>query len=416
MSNERDRFDLLVAMVPEPPPVERLRQRARRRHHQRRAAQALAVTLIGAAAVAIPLAVHDSGARDQKVVFTSTPGSAGMPSTFVAADLKGNVDLLDSNSGTVIRHVYTDSHFVEAIASNAHDVFLSDQTGIYEVPLGGGAARCISTDNATDLAMSPDGTRLAWGVAVNSSYSGRADTTFSGVRVFVMDLASGTSRGWPLQVLTPHDVQFDQLDSLGWASNTEAAAVTAPNAVGTNAVECPAGLEPRASPPIAARLVPPDALAIPPGCEATRLPATVPPAALPDQARLFLIDTTSRLGPRSLEFDGDSQSIVEGSGANFLAGANKPGTLITAIQRFEGGTSPATRLVELKVTGDQVNVTTIANLPSDDYPQSLDSDGQDLLFVTEIGSNPYTFSILRSTDNGSSVKIVAAGPWFVATW
>lgn len=393
----RQRFSELVAVVPPAPPSEVLGRRVRRWQRQKHATQSVAAALLVGAAIAVPLALQHGHGPSNKVIGTASPGSAGMPVDFVAADLKGHIDLLDSGSGAVIRHLYSSPDRIAAIAATSTDVYAATSGGVYRIPVSAGRPTRLSAfADADALAISPDGTRLAWaeGANVNGTTwsNNRSVATFT-----VMNLSIGATRTWTLQPPTP-SLSY-QVDSLGWASDSELAAVTAPLQGAHTVTNCP----PAKSSPI--------------GNPCYASPLTPPTEVAPAQAHLILVDTTSSAGLKSLAFLGNSRNVVESAG--LLAAGAKPGTLITSILRFEGKPAPTSRLVQLTVRGNQVTVTTIATLPSAGTAQSLDTNGQDLLMVLLAGGTSgdnYTFTILRSTDNGSPVKIVNSGPWFMAAW
>lgn len=400
----RQRFSELVAAVPQAPSSDVLGRRVKRWRRQKRATQGFTTVLLVAVGIAVPVAIQQAHGPSNKIIGTASPGSPGMPVDFVAADLKGHIDLIDSSSGAVVRHLYSTRNWIAAIAATSKDVYAATAGGVYRIPISSGRPTQLSAfKDADTLAISPDGTKLAWGEGANvngttwRSSRGRqsalnvpSPTTFT-----FMNLSTGATRTWTLPS-TP-SLSY-QVDSLGWATDTELAAVTAPLPGSHTFTNCPP-----------ARSAPTD--------DPCYTPFTPPTNVPPAEAHLILIDTTSRSGPKSLTFLGNSQNIEQSAG--LLSPGSKPGTLITTILRIEGTHTPTSRLVQLTVTGNRVTVSTIADLPSAGTSQSLDPNGRDLMMVLLAGGTSgdnYTFAILRSTDNGSPVTIVNSGPWSMAAW
>lgn len=395
MTATREDFTLLVRNIL-PLEVDEINRRATR-HRNRRWAGRAAVAALLVTAVALPIAVL-GGRSGHSVVIASQPGSPGMPSTFIVMRQGGNtneVDVLDTYSGTVIRRLY-DASPVDALATDANNVYLATPAGILRIPRNGGTPARLSSQTAQMMTVSPDGRYLAW--AQNQWPGGAQNHHVSIVAFTVIDLQTRATRSWnlpPQSDLTPADAAnpIYQVRSLAWLTDAQLAAITYSSRVLDNTF-C---------------TTPASGMTPPSNC------STEPGLAPPDPAHLLLIDTNSTAPPRTLNIPGSWFSFGHLSNPDLLVAGTSPNTLIAALYTDPNITNDG-RLVEITLAGQSVKVKTLQSIRPSQQATSLDKNGQDLLLIESPATPPYKLTMLRQTNQQPPVQIGNPGTWYTAIW
>jgi hypothetical protein len=382
---------------------------ARRRMHERRVRLGLIVLLVavvvGGATAGIVLGLQPSSSPPTSALkLAPARGSAGMPTTFVAAKSMFSdgeaIAVVNSHTGAVVRTLVTqDVSYFGGLVSNADDVFYVSASAvasraqlessrnayrpnIYEISRSGGTPKVLVRDvEASTLAISPDGTRLAWVSENNPS------TTSTRAAISVMDLASRVVRAWSLALpegpLGTHGAstayRFDSsVTAMGWENDDDLAVTTG-------------------------------VLGVCVGTTTNCLPSLPRGAELPDPS-LVVVSTRAQAPklavytvPVRSGFECPVSSFFKADG--FLAGTGTANQLLAYAVR-PGGTAPLCEtprpgfhnypflvkqgvdLVRLDISGSAVTVTEVGALPLGLVPTTLDHDGKDLLATGAFTTGP----------------------------
>jgi hypothetical protein len=187
-----------AAEVASQPGAAVIRRRARR-HAQRMAALTVAGVL-AVGGIGLGLGLRRAGsipAVDRPNPPVTAPQRAAPPESFVTvisggdgAD-SGDLAVVSTATGEMIRSLAPATSTSFSVTTDRRWVYFSSNSpsqGIYRVPYAGGAAtRVTSTGEPADLAVSPDGSKLAWEVMSGNRPALR-----------VRDLARGSERVLPL--------------------------------------------------------------------------------------------------------------------------------------------------------------------------------------------------------------------------
>jgi hypothetical protein len=220
------------------------------RHYARLAAGTLVVAVLAAGGIAVGVGRLDrsasvppaatqprpattttlgNGETATTVGLGSTKPPAVMPATFVAAvESSGRsrtmrLAVVSRTTGKVIRYLEPTGHqdrprdlVVSADRSTAWFAYggCAQQTGVFRVALSGGAITKVLSQGANNLALSSDGSKLAYVVAGCGTPQG------SDGDVVVRDLASGAERHWQT-----HDVQLSDQQPLAFSPSGRQLAV-----------------------------------------------------------------------------------------------------------------------------------------------------------------------------------------------
>ena len=174
--------------------------RRARRHYQRVAALAVTGVLL-AGGVGLGLGLHRAGSiptvNQPRPPVTGAPHKAAPPTSFVtvvhggAGADSGDLAVVSTATGEIIRSLAPATSPYFTVSKDRSWVYFqssSPSQGIYRVPLAGGTVEKVTdTAESSMLAVSADGSKLAWEVATGNRPA-------LGVR----DLARGTERVLPI--------------------------------------------------------------------------------------------------------------------------------------------------------------------------------------------------------------------------
>jgi hypothetical protein len=229
-----------------------IRQRGRR-HYARLAAGTLAVVVLAAGGIAMGVGRLDRtgpqppvATQPRPAATTTTLGNgatattvglgstkAVMPATFVALveapEGSGirRLAVVSRTSGTVIRYLAPADHpdrpsdmVVSADRTTAWFAYggCGPARGIFRVALSGGPVTKVLSQGADHLALSPDGSKLAYVVAGCGPQASQGD-------VVVRDLASGAERHWQTSSGSDPTAQLSLQQPLAWSPNGRQLAV-----------------------------------------------------------------------------------------------------------------------------------------------------------------------------------------------
>jgi len=358
-----------------------------------------------------------------------------MPATFVASRALGSLrgyelDLVNSRTGGIERNLAAVSYGSAFVSSSTDVYFTAGAVGsanIYAVPLSGGTPQLLARGaDPVALALSPDGTHLAWWTGIAGPLG--FDLKHGGlsilpgdrasVSVTEMNLSTKLLRSWTVQMPTGRgdDVAYSYaVNAIGWLSNDQIALTS-----GTGfSYNCPNG----------------------------ECPALPPASQLPYPHLTLLSITAPATRPQTLNvpiregfecriggFDAHGLLASTG-GANELlayavrAGGTNGSPCPPAVIQF--GSSPGmvgagVNLVLLNVSQSQVTATTIGVLPAGVVPTSFDNSGKDLLAtgVLTSGANYGASFIARVVagehfvylDKGSPLDFLHGQTWDGAAW
>lgn len=378
---------------------------ARRRMHERRLRLGLVaivvLILVGGATSGIVLGLQSSSSPPTSgLQLAPVQGSPGMPSTFVAGKSTFSdgeaIAVVNSHTGDVVRTLVTQGvSYFAGLVSNADDVFYvaasavasraqlessrnAYRPNIYEISRSGGAPRLLVRDvAASTLAISPDGTSLAW-VTENNPSAGSTRATVS-----VMELASRAVRAWSFALpggpLGSTRYRYSSaVTAMGWENNDDLAVTT--GALGVcvgETTNCLPGL------PHGVQLPDPSLVLI-------------PTSALTPKPAVYAVPVRSGFEcPVSLFFKADGFLAGTGTANQLLAYAVRPGgtaplceTPGPGFHNYPFVVKEGVDLVRLAISGHVVTVTGVGALPLGVVPTTLDRNGKDLLATGAFTTGP----------------------------
>jgi hypothetical protein len=378
---------------------------ARRRMHERRLRLGLiallVLILVGGATFGIVLGLQPSSSPPTSALqLAPVHGSSGMPSTFVAGKSIFSdgeaIAVVNSHTGAVVRTLVTqDVSYFAGLVSNTDDVFYvagsavasrallessrnAYRPNIYEISRSGGAPKVLVRDvEASTLAISPDGTSLAW-VSENN-----ASTTSTRATVSVMELASRALRAWSIALpggpLGSTRYRYNSaVTALGWENNDDLAVTT--GALGVCVGETTNCLP---SLPDGVQLPDPSLILI-------------PTSALTPKLAVYTVPVRSGFEcPVSLFFKADGFLAGTGTANQLLAYAVRPGGTAPLCETPGPGfhnypflVKQGVDLVRLDISGSAVTVTEVGALPLGVVPTTLDQNGKDLLATGAFTTGP----------------------------
>jgi hypothetical protein len=358
-----------------------LRRRTRQRKNRRRATlvagAALTVFAVVAGGVAL-VHLHDHGPQSTQVAVTSppSPGSADMPATFITVDENNEVDVVDADTGRTLRTllaITARGESTQAVAASSTEAYVATYTTtdpqILRIPRSGGTPTVIAHSDALALALSPDGTRLAWVDGVGSGSEP--------LLVSVDNLRTGTNTAWSLNAIPHGPDNIYQPAALTWSSNDQLALLT--SSISTR------------------------------GCG-----GDVPLSCIP---KLTVINTSSQSSETTTR-DVPIPNVTGAPGLGgvalgFLAAGPRPDTLLVAA-RFSD-TAPDI-IYQLTLDGTKITTRPVASLPPRTEPTSLDPSRHDLLLL-EVSPGPIgTGYLARTTNYGPPTILARHDVWFHAVW
>lgn len=377
----------------------RLWRQAKVRRHRRRIAGGLgSLALIGViAGVMVSLTLPGRGDRQIDVTSSQAQldGSPGMPSRFVATDFDNGVYIVDSHSGAVITTLLAGSgHPIDSVATGRSWVYLAvyGPTPVVErIPATGGPAQIVYSANAFDLALSPDGTQLAWANANGPGSTFGAAPNHPNV-VTVYNLNNHTAVNWPLDQV-PHGTFVGYgIVGITWTTNNSVAVLSSSFDAENNAK--PGG-----------------------GCSGSSANEICTPAPNPAfDSYLSTIDFTGKgLSTHSVGFN--MPPVVHppkdgATGAQMFANGDGSGIFVVAARNT---TAQPVSTYRLTLEAGTVHTQLIQTFAMTQVPVAIDSDNRDTLIIN-FTTGGRGSEVQRSTDNGRPVVLNTTRFWATATW
>jgi hypothetical protein len=178
-----------------------IRRRARRHYRRLAALTVTGLLAAGGIGLGLGLGLHSAGSvptvHQPRPPVTVAPRPAGPPDSFVtvvaggAGADSGDLAVVSTKTGRTLRSLAPAAGTTFTVTKDRRWVYFASSwptQGIYRVPYAGGAATKVTdTAESTELAVSPDGSKLAWEV-----HAGRRPA------LRVRDLDGGSERVLPV--------------------------------------------------------------------------------------------------------------------------------------------------------------------------------------------------------------------------